>query len=552
MKLDLSKYKLAIIICFICVILEILMDLLLPFILSDTINIGIGNKDISYIINNIIFMFIILVIGIFGSIFSTYLSSKISTSISYDIRYKLVNKILNLKYKDIDKINIGNTITLITNDTDNIENIIFLILKILIKIPIVITGSIFMCLTLNKDLSLILLIIVPIIIIISYIFMKKTYPYFNYTTEVLDDINSYTKENINNIKLIKSESNEKYEINRFNKLNLDMKNINIKALKIFSLMMPIIIFIINITTILILLISNKINTNIGNVTAFIEYINLLLSSIVSTSMILLLLVQSNISIKRIKKILNLDNEVRCEGLKNKIKGNIKFENVYFKYDNTYILENINLDIKQGSKVAIIGVTGSGKSTLVNLLNRNYEIDKGSILIDDINIKEYDYNYLKEKIMIINQKSSLFKGNIISNLKLNKKINIDKYLNITLSNKIINKKGKNFIIEESGKNLSGGEKQRLVLARGLIKEPDILVLDDSMSATDLSIEKDIINNLINNYKDTTIIFITSRIGVVKDFDKIILLEDGKIKKVGNHNTLMKDKTYKDLYELGGVL
>ena len=165
--------------------------------------------------------------------------------------------------------------------------------------------------------------------------------------------------------------------------------------------------------------------------------------------------------------------------------------------------------------------------------------------------DYDYNYLKEKVLIVNQKSSLFKGNIISNLKLNKKIGINNYLNITLSNEIVNKKGKKFIIEENGKNLSGGEKQRLVLARGLIKQPDILILDDSMSATDLKFEKQIIDNLINNYKDMTIIFITSRIKTVKSFDKIILLDNGKIKRIGNHNILLNDQIYKDLYDIGGV-
>ena len=552
MKLDLSKYKLRIVCCFIFVILELLMDLFLPFILSDTINYGIKNNDISYIINNIVIMVIILIIGIIGSILSTYLSSLVSTNISYDIRSKLINKILNLSYQNIDKINIGNTITLITNDTDNIENVIFLILKIMIKIPIAIIGSIFMCLTLNKSLSLVLIIIIPIVIIISIYFMKKTYPYFKYSEEVMDDMNSYIKENINNIKLVKSELSEEYEIRRFNKLNNNIKNINIKSLKIFSLMMPIIIFIINITTILILLISNNNNIKIGNVTAFIEYINILLSSIVSISMILLLLVQSSISIKRIKTILNMPSVEKNKGLKNKINGSIEFKNVYFKYGKNEILSNINFKINSGDKVAIIGTCGSGKSTLVNLINRNYDIDKGSILIDDININEYDFDYLKDRVHIINQKSSLFKGSINSNLKLNKKININKFVEISLSDKVINKKGTNFNIEESGKNLSGGEKQRLIIARSLIKEPDILILDDSMSAMDLKVEKQVIDNIINSYPNKTIIFITNRINTIKSFDKIILLDDGKIKNIGNHDTLMKDNLYKDLYDIGGIL
>lgn len=556
MKKFIKKYKKLIFICLICVILEIIMDLLLPLILSDTINIGILNHDINYIIKDIIIMFIVLFIGIIGSISSTYIVSKISSNFSYELRDKLINKILKLKYKEIDKVNIGHTVTLLTNDISNIENIIFLILKIIVKVPLIIIGSIILCLSISLKMSSILLIVIPIIIIISIIFIKKTYPYFNLTSESLDIINSNIRENIDNIKLVKSNNKELYEKKKFDKINKQYKDIDTKALKTLSLMMPIIIFIINITTIVILLLS-KIEINngflIGNVSAFIEYINLLLTSIISTSMIFLLTVQSSVSIRRIKQLLNKEIEINNIGINKHLKGDIEFKNVCFSYNKKNNLEDINLKINRGEKVTIIGGTGSGKSTLINLIKRNYQINKGTILIDNIDVNDYELNCLKDNILIVNQKTNLFKNTIKNNLKFNNKVDISKYIEMTLSNKIIDKKEKklNYLIEQNGKNLSGGERQRLILCRSLIKDPDILILDDSLSAVDLKTEEKIINNLIDNYPNKTIIFITNRIKSIKNFDKIILLDNGKIKNIGNHNKLKEDKLYNELDSIGGI-
>ena len=544
MKKLVKKYKLSIFICIIFVILEMIMELLLPLILSDTINVGILNNDTNYILRNIVIMVIILIIGIIGSIMATYIASIISSNISYEIRNKIITKILKLQYKDIDDINIGHTVTLVTNDIVNIENIIFLVLKILIKVPLIIIGSVFLCLTISLKMSSILLIVVPIIIIISIIFIKKTYPYFNLTSISLDNINTNIRENINNIKLVKSEKKEQYEIKKFDKNNKHYKKIDTKALKTLSLMMPTIMFVINITIILILLYSKNNNIKIGNVTAFIEYVNLLLVSIISTSMIFLLTVQSSVSIKRIKTLLNKEEEKNKEGIIKKIKGNIEFQNVYFSYNEQYNLENINFKINSGEKVAVIGSSGSGKTTLVNLIKNYYHINKGNILIDDVDINDYDSKYLKEHISIINQKNNLFKNTINNNLKFDKKTNIDKYIKFTCSNKIIKNK-KN--IEQNGKNLSGGERQRIILCRTLIMNPDILILDDSLSAVDLNTEQTIINNILN--LDKTVIFITSRIKSIKNFDKIILLDNGKRQGIGTHQQLLNIPLYQELYNMG---
>lgn len=541
----------------ICVVLEVIMELSLPLILANIINIGITNNDIKYIIIKIIIMLLILILGIIGSILGTYISTLISVDISTKLRKKIVNKSLNLDYKNIDNLNIGNIVTLTTNDISNIENVIFLILKIFIKVPIIIIGSIFMCLTLSLKLSLILLIIVPIIIIISYIFMKKSYPYFRMTYEKIDSFNSKVRENINMIKLVKANNKEKYEINKFKVQNNELKNINIKALKILSLMMPLIIFIINITTILILIISKqqiKYGFEIGNITAFIEYISLLLSSIISVSMIFLLILESTVSMKRIKEILTKKEEIKNKGkILNRIKQ-IELKNVCFSYNKKYNLENINLIIKNKEKIAIVGESGSGKTTLINLLTRNYDITKGNVLINDIDIRKYNISSLRKEIRIINQKNNVFKNTIANNIKFNKKINIEKVLKITLSENIVNKKEKKlkYIIEQNGKNLSGGEKERIILCRSLVEDFSLLVLDDSLSALDLKTEEKIIKNILKEYKDKTIIFITNRIRTVKNFDKIVLISNGKIEKIGTHEELLDNQNYKKLYDIGEVI
>ncbi|MBP3461538.1 MAG: ABC transporter ATP-binding protein [Bacilli bacterium] len=541
----------------ICVILEVIMELSLPLILANIINIGITNNDIKYIIIKIIIMLLILILGIIGSILGTYISTFISVDISTKLRKKIVNKSLNLDYKNIDHLNIGNIVTLTTNDISNIENVIFLILKVFIKVPIIIIGSIFMCLTLSLKLSLILLIIVPIIIIISYIFMKKSYPYFRITYEKIDSFNSKVRENINMIKLVKANNKEKYEINKFKVQNNELKNINIKALKILSLMMPLIIFIINITTILILIISKqqiKYGFEIGNITAFIEYISLLLSSIISVSMIFLLILESTVSMKRIKEILTKKEEIKNKGkILNRIKQ-IELKNVCFSYNKKYNLENINLIIKNKEKIAIVGESGSGKTTLINLLTRNYDITKGNVLINDIDIRKYNISSLRKEIRIINQKNNVFKNTIANNIKFNKKINIEKVLKITLSENIVNKKEKKlkYIIEQNGKNLSGGEKERIILCRSLLEDFSLLVLDDSLSALDLKTEEKIIKNILKEYKDKTIIFITNRIRTVKNFDKIVLISNGKIEKIGTHEELLDNQNYKKLYDIGEVI
>lgn len=556
----LLQYKKTILICLFFLVLEIIMDLMSPYILANIINIGIRDNKINYIIINVLIMMLLSLIGIIGGIVSTYLSSKISSNVGYKIRNRIIEKISSLQFNELDNLNVSHTMTLITNDVSNIENIILLSLKTLIKIPFIIIGSIIMCYIISPKMSLILIVVIPIIILLSLIMMKLAYPYFNLTEQALDELNFKVRENIGGIKVIKSNNREKEEIKKFDKVNNSLKNVNKKALKILGGMMPLIMLIMNITTVLILWFGSLEVTNssvIGNIMAFIEYVTLLLSSILSLSMFFLLAIQSSIGLKRINNLLNKPLVNKNRLIEKKIEGKIEFKNVNFSYSpgsGDYTLKNINLLINKGEKVAIVGPTGSGKSTILNLLTNLYEIEEGKILLDDLNVDYYNEKDIRKNIGYIIQNSLLFKDNILNNI-INKKnkSEIKKYSKITCSDKIINNKKYDFLIEQKGKNLSGGEKQRLILLRMLLRKPNVLILDDSLSAIDLKNETTIINNLLKEYEDKTVIIVTNRLQTITNFPKIILVEDGMIKQIGTHKELMKNNTYKELYNSSkGVL
>ncbi|MDD3453224.1 MAG: ABC transporter ATP-binding protein [Bacilli bacterium] len=554
-----KKYKKWLLYGTLFVLFEIVMDLFLPIITANIINVGILNNNTYYIILNIILMIFLSLIGILGGVLSTYYTSKATGYMVSDIRKELFKKINQLSILQIDKLKINHVITLISNDIPLIGSIVVLIIRILIKIPIILFGSILMTFFISFKLAIILLLFLPIMILIIYILMKKAFPYFEYTEQAIDDVNGIVREDINCIKVIKTFCNEKKEINRFDLHNKNSKKLNIEAIKILSLVMPIMMFIINLIIVLILWfghfeIKNS-NIEVGDIVAFIQYLNNILSSLMAGSAILIMASRSDVSAKRVNNILNMPiNEIKCGNLKNEIKGNIKFCNVDFEYEKgsgDYVLKNLNFEINAKEKVAITGPTGAGKSTLISLLLRFYEVNNGQVLVDNQDIKNYDLKILRQQISVCLQKNYLFKGTINDNLKLdsisNKElINACEICNIY--DFIQDKKNQfDYEISQKGINLSGGQKQRLSLARTIIKKSNIYIFDEVMSSIDLKNEKEIMNKILSQYQNKTIIFASSRINLFKNFDKIILLNNGIIEAIGTHEQLLNNKLYKTLYE-----
>lgn len=553
-----SSYKLWTFLGSSLIFFEVIMDLFLPSIMSNIVNNGIGKNDLTYIIANVILMFILSIIGLIGGIFSTYFAAKVTGYVSHDIRVSLFKKITKLSFLKLDTIKVEHIITVLTNDLSMVSNIFMMGIRILFRVPIILIGSLIMAIVVSPTLSLSLIVVVPLMISTMYFVMKKSYPYFDLTQKAVDDINDIVRENVNGIRVVKAFVKEKEELKKFEKVNKKLLNINMKAMKIMTIAMPIMMLIVNVTVVLILWYggNNVVNGNIeiGNILAFIQYLSNILSSVMMGSLIIVMLAKSEVSALRINEVLELKEENMNGNLKQKISGKINFKNVYFSYKEAtgdMVLKNISFNINKGELVGIIGPTGSGKTSLINLLLRFYDISEGEIILDE-NINLYDVQYLRSEIGLAMQQPSLFSGTISDNIKMGnkaKKKDIIKFSKIACADDFIQaKKNKyNYVVEQKGTNLSGGEKQRISLARTLAKDPSIIILDDATSAIDLKTEKTILNNIKKSLKDKTVIMISSRVASIINSDKILVIEDGTIKGIGTHIELLKtNKFYQDIY------
>lgn len=545
------------------ILFEVIMDLVLPNIMANIVNIGITNHDIKYIIVHIIIMFILTIIGVIGGIGSTYYAEKTSCYMAADIRKEIIKKITELSFFKLDKIKTGHLITILTNDITLIGNVVMLSLRFIFRVPIILIGSIIMAILISPKLSLILIIISPLMVIISTLILKKAFPKFQLMQEKLDVVNSTVRENLGGIRVVKAFVTEKYEIEKFDKVNKEYRDITINAVRLMTVMMPLMMLIINLAIVFVIWYGGyeviNLKMELGDILAFIQYLSNILSALMMVSMVILMISRSEASSKRILDILNETGDLKENEVPltlEKINGKVEFKNVSFSYiggSGDAVLKNINFVINPGEVVAILGATGSGKSTLVNLIPRFYEATSGEILIDDINVKDYKLYFLRKEITMCFQNTYLFSGKISDNIKYgNEDATLDDIKKVAqiveIKDFIESKKEKyNYKIEQKATNLSGGEKQRVSIARAILSNPSILILDDSTSAIDMKTEKKIRKNLKTIFKNKTIFIVAQRISSVIDADKIIILDDGEIVGIGSHKELIKsNEIYKDIY------
>ncbi len=545
------------------IIFEVIMDLFLPNIMANIVNNGIATNDISYIVLNIILMISLSIIGIAGGIGSVYYASLASESVIYDMRNDLFDKINNLSFFNFNKLKSGNLITVLTNDINIVGNVIMLSLRFLLRVPIVMIGSIFMAIMISPRLSLILLIIIPIMLIVIAVIIKKAFPYFTITQESVDEVNSVVRENLGGIRVVKSFVMEDYEIEKFTEVNKKMMEVMIKAFNYLVLAMPLMMFFINMATLMVLWFGGKLvianSMEIGNIIAFSQYFTNILTSLLMASMALAFFTRSIASAKRINEIFSLQEDiieptspVNIDG----INGKVEFKDVSFSYQfgtGDLVLKNINFTVESGECVAILGATGSGKSTIASMIARFYDPTIGLVLIDDINIKNYAIEDLRKNISVVFQQALLFSDTIKNNIRYSDK-NIS-YKEVVRASKtahahqfIMKKKNAyDEFVEQKGTNLSGGQKQRISLARAIASNPSILILDDTTSALDANTEAAVRESLKKELNDKTIFLITQRISTAKDADYIIVLDEGEISGIGTHEELLKNnKVYKDIF------
>ena len=558
----LKKYKLYAILAPILIILEVIMELFLPNIMSNIINIGVANRDTKYVILYVAVMISLTIVGVMGGLGSSYFAAKASENVVADLRKEVFEKITNFSFLNLEKIKPGHLLTVITNDIATVGHLIMMSLRILIRVPVIFFGSIVMAFFIDVELSMIILILIPIVFTLVILILKKAFPYFTKMQECVDDVNSIVRENVSGIRVVKSFTMEEKEINRFDYTNKKLLNTTLKGIKLVTISMPIMMFAINFSTILILWIGgNSVVSGrllIGDIFAFSQYTANILTSIMMASMVIMIASRSVVSAERINEV--LDNGEDFKDKKDAIdiedmKGKIEFKNVSFSYEGgtgDAVLKDINFVINPNEKIAIVGAIGSGKSTLASLIPRFYDISSGEILIDDTPIKDIKLSSLRRNVGFAFQQAFIFSKTIKDNICYgNKDVSLgelDLVSDISAAKEFIDSKEDkyDYVLEQRGVNLSGGQKQRIAIARSILINPKILILDDSTSAVDVKTAKKIKKGL-DDYRKCTTLIITSRISEALDADKVIVLDDGKLVGFDTPKKLLEEnKYYQDIY------
>ncbi|VEU70409.1 ABC transporter ATP-binding protein [Mycoplasmopsis glycophila] len=547
------------------VLIEIACVIFIPKLTQWLIDFGIKEQNT----NNIyLYSGIILILGIVSltsGMLSGFFASRATAGLGKNIRYAMFEKISNYSFENYDKYSKGSLIVRLTNDITNVQNAYMMSIRALIRAPFLMTGAIIMAFTTNFMLAWILVAAVVILSIIVGIIMLIAFPRFYKMLRSYDEINNKIKENISGIRTIKTFVTENKEIQEFKEKTEKVRKLGIAAEKLVALNSPLMLGTVFISLFSIMLVSANLigkyhdvsSISTGTITAFVNYMFQVLISLMIASMVLVTITIAQASIKRIKEILNEVPSI--QNPKNPIyeinNSTIEFENVNFMYKNNKrnTLKKINLTILPKQTIGIIGSTGSGKSTLVNLLPRLYDVTEGELKIGGINVKDYDLKTLRESIAIVLQKNILFSGTIRENIRWGKENATDEEIIEALKKAsaydfVFDKNGLDTVVEEGGANFSGGQKQRLSIARALIKKPEILILDDSTSAVDNKTDAKIRDALNNELKDTTKIIIAQRVSSIENADRIIILENGRVTAFDNHkNLLATNEFYKNLYE-----
>ncbi|MGE6310429.1 ABC transporter ATP-binding protein [Bacillus cereus] len=550
-------------------VLEVALDLIQPTIMQHIIDVGIANRDLNYVIKMGLLMIGAAAIGLVGGLGCMMYSTKAAVNFATDIRKDVFAKIETFSSKNRDSFGTGKLLTIVTNDITSIQAAMTMTLRVLVRGPLLFIGSIIIVFVTARELFPILLVVVPVLLVAIVWIAGQASGSFKRVQEALDKVNTKLQENLSGVRVIKAYVRQKYEISQFEKVNTSLTEINIRAIQIISLMMPIIMLVVNGGIVATLWIGGEKVFNgtlqVGAILAFINYLNIILMSLMSISMVFIQIARAFPSADRVQQVLHTEVDITTEGdvyEPKQVGGNVEFKNVSYSYtkNNEYVLKDISFTVRKGEKIGIIGSTGSGKSTLAKLLPRLYDVDQGEVCIDDVNVKAYDLQKLRASIGFVPQKALLFSGSIEENLRYGKEDATYDELELASSSacatEFVNKleDSYQYNLTQGATNLSGGQKQRISIARALVRKPSILVLDDSTSAVDAKSEAVIQEALRTRYSGTTTFLIASKISSIIDADKILVLNNGELVGNGTHEALLATcEVYQEIYlSQGGSL
>lgn len=569
---SIREYKKDSIMSVIYIVFEVIMECIIPFILANLVNGIRSNIPIGDLFKQGLILVVMAMLSLAFGILAGKKSAVASAGFARNLRKDIFEKVQGFSFENIDSFSNSSLLTRLTTDVTNVQNAYMMTIRMAIRSPFMFVFSFVMSFIMGGKLAFIFVIVVPILLIGLAFIIIKAMKIFKKIFYKYDDMNNTIQENIKAIRLVKSLVREDFEIDKFDKVASEVKHDFTIAEKIISLYAPLMQFCLYVDTVLILFLGSYVivaginpNFNVGQISALMTYSFMILSSLMMFSMVLVMLTMAMESSKRISEVLNTESTITDEKSLHKVvnSGEIEFKNVIFRYSEDAkenVINDVSFKIPSGSTVGIIGATGSGKSTLVQLIPRLYNINSGEILIDNINIENIDIELLREEVGMVLQKNTLFSGTIRENLKWGNKNATDEELdlvcNIAQATEIINKmpNGYDEYIEQGGANLSGGQKQRLCIARALLKKPKILIFDDSTSAVDTKTDELIRRGLQSYMPETTKIIIAQRILSVQNADIILVIEKGKVVASGNHETLVRQEgLYRDLYlTQGGVV
>ena len=541
---------------------ESFADLTLPLIMAKVIDIGVSNKDFEYILSMGGKMILVAGAGYLSAILSNYFSSRTSQEFGANLRESIFTKIQHFTFNQLNKFSQASLITRITKDVDQVTNMFLMCIRMVLRGLTTGVGALIMAIIINPTLSIIFIIITPLIIYSTLYYMKKSFGLFDLVQKKLDNLTLILRENLSGIRVVRALSKEKIEESRFDKKNDELKEQSIKAESLMISKLPFITLIMNLGVVAVLWFGginvHYGNMHLGEIVAFINYLNMILFAMNALSFLFTLYSKTSISYKRIKEIVGENIEVvEQEEFEKNLSDNIlEFNHVYFSYDKSdrYVLEDIDFKIKRGESIGVIGGIGSGKSTLVSLIPRFFDVVKGEIKIDGVNIKRYQESELRGKIGLVLQKAFLFSQSIRENIMWGNQYatqeDIELVAHISQGKEFIEKFPEKYETEliKGGNNLSGGQKQRVSIARTLLKQPEILIFDDSFSALDFITEHKLKEELKTYMKTVTTITISPKISSLIKMDRIIVMDNGKIAGFDTHENLIKNcSVYREICE-----
>ena len=533
-------------------LLEVAMDLMQPALMSRVIDIGVANSDKAYIVHTCVLMFVCAVLGVIGGLGNMYFSTRAGYGFARDLRSDLYRRIQSFSFSDIDRFKTGSLVTRTTNDVTQIQNAFTTCIRMLVRAPFLCIGGVVMVLVLNAKLSLVVLAAIPFLAAMIVFLLKRGRPLFTSMQEKLDRVNTVMQENLSGIRVVKAFARADHEKAKFKVANDDLCDSTMRAMMMMSMAFPLINLIMNATMILMYAFGGRMvfhgELTPGEIMAFSNYIMQILMSLTMSSFMLMFLSRAGVSIQRVLEVLNTQSDI-VDGPDAEAaltRGEVAFDHVSFAYpgQSGNVLSDITFTARAGETIAILGSTGSGKSTLISLIPRLYDVSEGSVKIDGRDVRAYRLNALRGAIGVALQESVLFTGTIEENLRWGDENASMEALRhaaaIAQADPFVEKLAEGYQTElgQRGVNLSGGQKQRLCIARALAKHPRILILDDSTSAVDLATEAEIQKGLRGAFGDMTVFIIAQRISSVMDADRILVMENGCVIDSGRHEELKK--------------